>query len=72
MSREPELDCHFDRAAVEHGQHAGVAQIDEARLRVRRLAVPRGGARKDLARRRELGVSFEAYDELPFHVHAHS
>jgi hypothetical protein len=69
--RKPELDGHRDSCSVQHGQHAGVAEIDEARLAVRCCAVGRRRAGKDLRSRRELRVDLEADHDFVVHaVHA--
>ena len=65
--REAELDGHRDGFGVQHGQHARVAQVDEARLTVRRRAVGRRRAGEDLGLGRELRVDLEADDDFPIH-----
>ena len=60
---------HAHRLGVEHRQHAGVAEVDEVRLRVGRGAEGRGRAREDLRARRELRVDLEADDAFPFAGH---
>ena len=67
VRREAELDGHRDGFGVQHGQHARVAQVDEARLTVRRRAVSRRRAGEDLGFRRELRVDLEADDDFPVH-----
>ena len=69
---EPEHDCHAHGFAVQHRQHAGVAEVHEVRLDVRRRAVGGRRAGEDLRARRELRVDLEADDGFPFHGGAHA
>jgi hypothetical protein len=66
--RQAELHCHAHRFAIQHGQHAGIPEIDQVRLRVRRRAVGSGRAREDLAARGELRVDLETDDCFPIHA----
>ena len=62
---EAEADRAFDGAAVQHRQHAGQREVDDAGLRVRRGAERRGGGREDLRARRQLRVRLETDDDFP-------
>ena len=63
--REAELHRHAHRVAIQHRQHARIAEVDEIRLRVRRSAVGSRRAREDLAARRELRVDLQTDDSFP-------
>ena len=71
--REAEAHGHANRLAIQHRQHAGEAEIDEARLGVGRRTVGRRGAGEDLRPGSELRVDLEPDDGFPrtlFGAHA--
>ena len=62
---QPELHGHAHRLAVEHGQHARIAQVHQIGLRVGLGAIGRGRAGEDLGLRGQLCVDLQADDCFP-------
>ena len=67
IDRQAEFHRHAYRLGIEHGQHAGIGEIDQIRLRVRRRPIGGGRAGEYFRLRRQLGVNLEPDDGLPFH-----
>ena len=65
--REPEHHRHAHRLAVEHRQHARVAEVDQVGLRIGRRTKGGGRARENLRARRQLRVDFQPDDGFPRH-----
>ena len=63
---QAETNSHADGFAVQDRQHAGVAQVNEVRLAVRRGAVSRRRRGENLRLRGQLGVDFQPDDHFPF------
>ena len=64
---QPEFHRHAYRLGIEHGQHAGISQIDQVGLRVRRRPVGGGRAGEDLRAGQQLGMDLQPDDGLPLH-----
>ncbi len=65
--RQAKLDRTFDRALVQHRQHAGQRDINRAGLGVGRCAEGSTAARKNLGTGGELGMHLQPNNGLPLH-----
>ncbi len=68
---QPKFDRHAHGFRIQHRQHAGIRQINQAGLGVRRCAIGRRAPRENLRLRGELRVYLESDDYFPVGHHSY-